>query len=77
MKIQIRLLSSLKRFAPGREGLFRLELEDGATVAQLSDRLNIPSSVKRVVLVNGYHGNEDTVLAENDQVTLFPPMGGG
>jgi len=41
------------------------------------EKLEIPSSVKRVILVNGYHGNENTVLADGDTVTLFPPMAGG
>jgi molybdopterin converting factor small subunit len=41
------------------------------------EELEIPSSVKRVILVNGYHGKEDTVLTDGDTVTLFPPMAGG
>lgn len=77
MKINIRLLSSLKKYCPYNGNSLQMELEGATTAGQLLGKLNIPLSIKRVILVNGYHGNEETVLAENDQVTLFPPMGGG
>jgi len=77
MRVQIRLFSNLRQYAPDDGGSFQLELGVGATVHRLVEKLEIPSSVKRVILVNGYHGNENTVLADGDTVTLFPPMAGG
>lgn len=77
IRVQIRLFSNLRQYAPDDEGSYQLELGIGATVHQLVEKLKIPASVKRVILVNGYHGNENTVLADGDTVTLFPPMAGG
>ncbi|MEE9421149.1 MAG: MoaD/ThiS family protein [Desulfatiglandaceae bacterium] len=77
MRVQIRLFSNLRQYAPGDGGTFQSELGVGATVHRLMEELEIPSSVKRVILVNGYHGKEDTVLTDGDTVTLFPPMAGG
>jgi molybdopterin converting factor small subunit len=77
MRVQIRLFSNLRQYGPDGEGSYQLELGVGATVHQLVEKLEIPSLVKRVILVNGYHGNENTVLADGDTVTIFPPMAGG
>ncbi len=77
MRVQIRLFSNVRQYAPDDGGSFQLELGVGATVHRLVEKLEIPSSVKLVILVNGYHGNENTVLADGDTVILFPPMAGG
>jgi molybdopterin synthase sulfur carrier subunit len=77
MRINVRLLSSLRQYFPYDGSNFQIELEAGATVNQIQSKLQIPPSVTQVILVNGYHGNGDTVLVDDDTVTLFPPMGGG
>ena len=77
MRVKIRLFSNLKQYGPGQEGAFPLDLEVGATVHGLVEALEIPPLVKRVMLVNGYHCQKDTVLADGDTVTVFPPMAGG
>ena len=77
MRVKIRLFSNLKQYGPGQEGAFPLDLEVGATVHGLVEALEIPPLVKRVILVNGYHCQKDTVLADGDTVTVFPPMAGG
>jgi len=77
MRVKIRLFSNLKQYGPGQEGTFPSDLEVGTTVHGLVEALGIPPSVNRVILVNGYHCQNDTVLADGDTVTVFPPMAGG
>ena len=77
MKVQVRLFSNLRKYGPDKAGTFQLELTGGTTVRGVLERLSVPFSVKRVVLVNGYHASEDQLLSDGDNVTFFPPMAGG
>jgi molybdopterin converting factor small subunit len=77
MRVDVRLFSVLRRYAPEGAEVATLELEPGATVGRLLERLGVPEGVERVVLVNGHHGSPETPLADGDVVTLFPPVAGG
>ncbi|UCF83456.1 MAG: MoaD/ThiS family protein [Desulfobacteraceae bacterium] len=77
MRIWIRLFANLKKYAPGGDSNFNLELGSGATVGRLLESLDVPAPVKAVILVNGRHAKEETQLADGDTVILFPPMAGG
>jgi molybdopterin converting factor small subunit len=54
-----------------------VELEPGATVLRLIERLAIPAEMARVVLVNGRDVDDDTRLESGDVVDVFPPLAGG
>jgi len=60
-----------------------LELEPGATVRALKDRLEqdrpgAKASIERaLVAVNREYSPDETVLVENAEVALFPPVSGG
>jgi len=78
MKIRVNLFVNLRQYAPeGEDGVFEIELGLGETVGRLIEILKVPSTVKRVILVNGCHADEDTHLTDGDTVTLFPTMEGG
>ena len=77
MKVKLRLFANLRKYGPDPSGDFSLDMETGATVGRVIEKLGIPDEVKRVVLLNGRHAKSDTLLAENDGITLFPPMTGG
>ena len=75
MKIQIQLFAYLRKYAPGEHD--RFELEHGATLGDIASLLGIPTSQDRLNLVNGRHADDETRLAENDEVSLLTPMEGG
>ena len=47
------------------------------TVGALVARLGLEPGATGIVLVNGRHAGADTVLAAGDEISLFPPLGGG
>lgn len=57
----------------------RLELPDGATVAQALERLGAPAalSAELVVFVNGRPRRPDWVLNAGDTLVFFDPIAGG
>ncbi len=81
MKIEIKLFANLKRLLPTHaEGsAATIEVEDGLTVAELIEQLQIPKEMAQLVLVNGINieGEYSRVLQEGDTVSVFPPVAGG
>jgi molybdopterin converting factor small subunit len=79
VRVELQLHATLAPFLPptARDGAAILELNDGATVADVVGRLGIPAALSRIVLVNG-HDVEDTAgLRDGDVVDIFPPLAGG
>ncbi len=58
-----------------------LEVDDGATLAQVLERLALPEGESYITIVNDRsigHGERDgAALSEGDAVTVFPPIKGG
>ncbi len=77
MKVQISMYATLKQYAPGGRGNFELNLASGATVKTLIERLKIPQTVEKVILINGRLADDGTRLADVDKITIFPPIEGG
>lgn len=77
MKIKVTLFAYLKKYAPGGETDFEVDLPPGAGLDDLMQMIEVPAEVDRVALVNGRHPKKDAGLAEGDVVTLFPPFTGG
>lgn len=77
MEIHLRLHSILRDLLPsGLEGQTVMHLEEGATLADLLQELNITRKV--VVSVNGVHEtNHQRHLNEGDKVMLFSSVSGG
>ncbi len=79
MKIKLVLYASLAHLLPpGSTGnSCALEVEEGATVGMLLDKVGIPTDAPKIVFVNGRHAGNDHVLAADDRVAVFPPIAGG
>lgn len=80
MEITLRLYGALGRYRPADApamGAFPMRVEEGATVADLVERLGIPPSWVRGAFVNDQQVGLSGVLSPGDQVNLFPPAGGG
>ena len=77
MQVHVDTYANLRQYAPAGRGSFDLTLDSDATVSCIIDALNIPCTVKIVILVNGRRAAEDTRLKAADKITLFPPIEGG
>ncbi|MCX7965569.1 MAG: MoaD/ThiS family protein, partial [Syntrophorhabdaceae bacterium] len=55
----------------------RYEVAQGTTVGELIKVLDIPYEQVSIIFVNGKHARFDTVLNDGDEVSIFPPIGGG
>ena len=79
MEVKVKLFATLGEYAPDGESAkpFKVEVDQGATLRALLDRLNIPQDSVRVKFVNGRARQVDYVLQPGDEVGFFPPIGGG
>jgi molybdopterin converting factor small subunit len=84
VKIEVRLFAQLREKLPDApRGRDTLEIEDGASLADLLDTLDIPSQVAAMVLVNGERAGKGRAeraalrLAAGDVVAIFPALAGG
>lgn len=66
-------------------GVFRIDrfkerrqpLADGSCVADVVDKLELSRRLLGIVLINGIHATESSVLNEGDCLTLMPVLEGG
>lgn len=79
MKIRLKLFATLKRFLPGQPAgtPVEVELPTEATLAALVEQLHLPPDEVKICFVNGRICELDTPLHENDEIGIFPPIGGG
>jgi sulfur-carrier protein len=79
MFIQVKLFVSLANYSPGtHSGIpFMVEVPDGSTISDLIKRLNLPEKEVNLSFVNGRHQSLEHPLKSEDQVGLFPLIGGG
>ena len=74
IRVRVSLYSALRsdRFAEAG-----VELPEGAAVADLLDKLQIPLQDVGIVVVNARSGTFQQKLQADDRITLIPPIGGG
>lgn len=79
MKVEVRLFANLAKLLPpgSQKKRATLTVRKGTTVDDLLDKLNIPSRVTNIVMVNGVQGDREAELNEGDVVSVFPPIAGG
>jgi molybdopterin converting factor small subunit len=75
--IELKLFGGLGNHLCDLDGPQRVEVEDGATIAAVLERFEVPLDAPRVMLVNGRHKSLDHVLEDGDVVAVFPPVAGG
>jgi thiamine biosynthesis protein ThiS len=84
MKVTLKLFATLGPLLPAEAraaGLIQEEIAAGATVQDLIERHRLPPQLCALVLVNGVFvapaDRAGRVLAENDVLAIWPPVGGG
>lgn len=71
---------TVKLFAYYRDGRFSIAAQDWPAETQVGEivrRLRLPEDTLGIVLVNGRPVELDRILQENDELALFPMVGGG
>jgi molybdopterin converting factor small subunit len=74
MQIRIKCFATLSDHTP--EGGI-LELPAGATVMDTMTRVGLKEADVKLIFVNSKSAGLDTVLADDDQLGIFPAVGGG
>ena len=79
MKVEVRLFANLAKLLPpgSQNKQTTMTVKKGTTVDELFDKLNIPSNITNIIMVNGVHRDIKTELNEGDVVSVFPPIAGG
>lgn len=79
MRIEVNLFASLRRYLPEQaEGnSFSMQLEQGATVGQVLEKLNIPGEMPKIIFINGLIVKSEAILKDGDRAGIFPPVAGG
>jgi molybdopterin converting factor small subunit len=77
--VHVKLFATLRRHRPdlGIGEAFPVELPPGATVGDLIRQLDLPDDQVKIVFVNALFREADHVLADGDEIGIFPPVGGG
>jgi len=77
MEVTVKLYNRLRDYAPGNDNTFSIRLPVGAQLNDLLQRLNIPPTVQRTILVNGRRVDEKATLFTGDEVVMMSPIEGG
>jgi molybdopterin converting factor small subunit len=77
MRITVELFGLPARRTQEDKGALAVNLEGGATVGRLIERLALPPDVRLMVLINGQRVDNDHSLSEGDEVFIFSPAEGG
>lgn len=79
MKVKVRLFANLRDYVPeAKIGVtLEVDLPDGARIADLVDHYRLPLELVKLAFVNGVYQELDFELHEDDEIGIFPPIGGG
>jgi molybdopterin synthase sulfur carrier subunit len=77
--VTVRLFATFRDFLPQhamRSGL-QMDVHEHDTVQALMKALGVPDDLPKIILVNGQHASENSLLTDGDIVSVFPPLIGG
>jgi molybdopterin converting factor small subunit len=76
MMIHVKTVGTLKSLEEGPK-VVCLEVPEGASVSRAIERMGLKNWEVGLVLINGTHGTKESVLKDQDQLTLIAPLAGG
>jgi molybdopterin converting factor small subunit len=75
--VNVKLFAMLQKYLPAGKRQAKVEVAEGATVAEALARLGVPAGSVHLIRVNGEQAEPGTVLHDGDSVSVFPPVAGG
>ena len=75
--ITARLFAGLETQTAARRTQLTFPLTEAPTVGAVVERLGLAPGAAGIILVNGVHALSERTLAAGDEISLFPPLGGG
>jgi len=75
--IIVRLFAGLETRTRERRRVWEVPVAEAPTLASLGVYLGLAAGVTGLTLVNGVHATPAQQLRSGDEVSLFPPLGGG
>lgn len=78
MKVRVKVFGYLRRYCnqeSSRE--FAVPLPENATAKDLLESLSIPENEEMILLINNAYSQKERALQENDEVLVYPFIGGG
>jgi len=75
--ITAHLFAGLETQTVARRTQLTFALAETPTVGALVERLGLRPGATGIILVNGVHAGGDWPLEPGDELSLFPPLGGG
>lgn len=79
MNVKVKLFATLRPYlndVPAGTAV-ELQIPAGSTLGDLANLLKLPPDEVKVCFVNARIVELDQVLAEGDEIGIFPPIGGG
>ena len=77
IKIEVKLFNEFQQYKPGENNIFQLELNQGACVKNLLEKLKIPDNAEYIILANGRRTADNALLSDKDTIVVFSPVAGG
>jgi hypothetical protein len=74
--IFVKTIGTLKSLEEGPK-VMRLEVPEGFSVSRAVERMGIQDWEIGLVLINDTHGTKESILKDQDQLTLIAPLVGG
>jgi molybdopterin synthase sulfur carrier subunit len=75
--ISVKLFAGLELRAREPRTSYEFDPRSAATVAAVTEAIGLESGAAGLVLVNGVHASPGQILGPGDELSLFPPLGGG
>jgi len=78
MNVQINLYATLALQTTSRgTGADLIEIEDGASIGDILNRLGVSRDAPKIIFLNGVHADLETIPKDGDRIAVFPPIAGG
>ncbi|MGA1847333.1 MoaD/ThiS family protein [Deferribacter abyssi] len=78
--IKVKAYADLTRYLTKESGKFEVNFDnkgEEVTVEEIINYYGIPGEKIQIILVNGLHSDEKTIVKDGDTVVFFSPVGGG
>jgi sulfur carrier protein ThiS len=74
--IFVKTIGTLKSLEEGPK-VISLEVPEGVSVSRAIERMGLQDWEVGLVLINNTHGTKESILEDQDQLTLIAPLVGG